>query len=56
MSVCLSIRYVRARVRACLSVSLSVCVCERACLSVVCLSVCPDFPIQCNNSDVRTKN
>ena len=53
MSDC--VPYVRACVRACLSVFASVCACLPASMSV-CLSVCPDFAIQCNNSEVRTKN
>ena len=51
--VCLSVRYVRACVRACLNA------CLRACLSLCMLlsvSVCPDFPIICNNSEVRSKS
>ena len=52
LSVCMSVSHLSA----CLSVCLAVCL--PACLSVVvvCLSVCPDFPIQCNKSEVRSKN
>ena len=52
LSVCMSVRLCeRACLSACLSVYLSVCL-----SGCCCLSICPVFPIQCNNSEVRSKN
>ena len=68
MPVCLSVCLSGMCVRVCVCVCLCLCVraCVPACLPSVCLSVCLstcmllsvclDFHIQCNNSEVRTKN